>query len=476
MNLFYRPQDGALADVIPFYWNGQYHLFYLKDYRGLEGQAEGTPWFHLVTRDFVHFEDWGEAIPIGLADAQDRWIFTGSVIEKDGEFSAFYTAHNRHLHEKGGRVEGITRAVSSDLRTWRKEPELMFFAPDGYEKHDWRDPFVFWDDTAQEYRMLITARHDDVMTPTRRRGVTAQAGSRDLSTWEMRPDFWAPHEYQTHECCDLFQAGDWWYLLYSEHTVTQYRMSRSPHGPWQCPPTPAFDGRAFYAAKTAGDETRRFLFGWLATRAGEKDEGLWGWEWGGDMVVHEIVQHPDGTLGVQLPATVAASFGNTQPLSPQSRLGTWETNENAFAAHSPSGYASLTLGELPQHCLVEATVVYEPGTASFGLLLNTDEQGDSGYEVRMEPGVGRLVIAPFPAWSDRTFWLERRFAMQPGHRLRLQVVRDGTALVIYAADEDADGADSRIALSCRTYDHRSGLLGLFATEGTARFQDVVVKS
>lgn len=104
MSLFYRPQDGFLAVVIPFHWNGRYHLFYLKDYRGAGGYPEGTPWFHLVTRDFVHFEDWGEAIPIGAADAQDRWIFTGSVIEKDGEFSAFYTAHNRHLAQKGGRA------------------------------------------------------------------------------------------------------------------------------------------------------------------------------------------------------------------------------------------------------------------------------------------------------------------------------------------------------------------------------------
>lgn len=31
--VFYRPADGVAADFIPFYWNGEYHLFYLKDYR-----------------------------------------------------------------------------------------------------------------------------------------------------------------------------------------------------------------------------------------------------------------------------------------------------------------------------------------------------------------------------------------------------------------------------------------------------------
>jgi hypothetical protein len=29
--IFYRPLDGVAADFIPFYWEGVYHLFYLKD-------------------------------------------------------------------------------------------------------------------------------------------------------------------------------------------------------------------------------------------------------------------------------------------------------------------------------------------------------------------------------------------------------------------------------------------------------------
>jgi beta-fructofuranosidase len=86
MSIFYRPANGVAADFIPFYWDGAYHLFYLKDYRDVEGHGEGTPWFHLVTRDFVQFEDWGEALPRGPAGTQDVWVFTGSVIERDRTF------------------------------------------------------------------------------------------------------------------------------------------------------------------------------------------------------------------------------------------------------------------------------------------------------------------------------------------------------------------------------------------------------
>lgn len=41
--IFYRPVAGVAADFIPFYWDGAYHLFYLKDYRDPSGHGEGTP-------------------------------------------------------------------------------------------------------------------------------------------------------------------------------------------------------------------------------------------------------------------------------------------------------------------------------------------------------------------------------------------------------------------------------------------------
>ena len=67
----YKPANGWAADFIPFYWKGEYHLFYLKDYRDIAGHGEGTPWCHLVTRDFVNFVDHGECLARGSSEDQD---------------------------------------------------------------------------------------------------------------------------------------------------------------------------------------------------------------------------------------------------------------------------------------------------------------------------------------------------------------------------------------------------------------------
>ncbi len=172
MSLFYKPQDGWLADVIPFYWQGVYHLYYLKDFRNVETHGEGTPWCHLTTRDFVSFTDHGEILPRGGPDDQDLFVFTGSVIEHAGQFHIFYTGHNPHFEKQGKPAQAVMHAVSADLHTWRKVPEDTFYAPaDQYEPHDWRDPFVFWNDDAGEFCMLLAARLKD--GPSRRRGCTA---------------------------------------------------------------------------------------------------------------------------------------------------------------------------------------------------------------------------------------------------------------------------------------------------------------
>ena len=469
MSLFYKPDCGRCGDFIPFHWKGDYHLFYLRRYPDEFGQGPGTPWWHIATRDFIHFDDWGEAVPRGPMDSQDAWVFTGSVMEKDGTFHIFYTGHNPEFYKTERHLQGIMHATSTDLRVWKKDPDFLFYPPSdaGYEKDDWRDPFVFRNDEAGEYWMLITARK--ASGPESRRGLIALAASTDLKRWEVRKPFWEPDLYHGHECPDLFRMGDWWYLVYStysERRVTHYRMSRSLSGQWVCPANDTFDGRAYYAAKTAGDGERRFAFAWLPVRVPEEDGGAW--QWGGSLAVHELVQRPDGSLAVRMPQTIQDSFKKPVPLSPKGVLGRWQIKDEVISANSVSRFSALGLCDLPNECMIETTLTFKEGTANCGLILKADDSFDRFYQIRLEPAGRRLVFDRLPHKGEGAFVIERPLEISAGRPVKIKVLIDGTCVVVYAGDETA--------LSCRMYDYREGALGLFVSEGEARFEKTTVRT
>lgn len=469
MAVFFEPVDGVAGDFIPFYWNEEYHLFYLKDYRNREDHGEGTPWFHIGTRDFVSFIDYGEALPRGGVEDQDLYVFTGCVLEHEGRFHIFYTGHNPHLRAVGKPEQAVMHATSPDLMTWTKDPAnpILFADTDRYEVHDWRDPFIFWNDNAGEFWMLLAAREKH--GPANRRGCIALVTSPNLERWTIRTPFWSPQLYFTHECPDLFQFGDSWYLVYStfsERHVTHYRVSTSPDGPWFGLADDQLDSRAYYAAKTAGDGDRRFLFGWIPTREHSSDTGRW--QWGGALAIHELQAADDGTLAVHPPAEVRACYQSTDLVKAVPGAGDWRLEGDAFGVDARDGFAWLTCGPCAAESLFEATVTFAAGTRYAGVLLKADDGLDNYYQVRLEPDRQRVVFDRWPRPGDDTFILERPVAMTPGEPVSIQVFRQGDTVVIYV--------NQRVALSARAYNAVEGSWGVFVSEGCATFTGVSVSS
>lgn len=159
------------------------------------------------------------------------------------------------------------------------------------------------DEEKGEYLLILGARKRG--PKTRMTGRTVYFTSKDLADWAFGGDFYAPDLYTMHEMPDLFRIGEWWYHItseYSDRSKIVYRMSRSLRGPWLAPVDDAFDGRAYYAGRTAEVDGQRILFGWVPTR--EEGDDCKNYEWGGVFVAHEVYQREDGALGVRIPKRV----------------------------------------------------------------------------------------------------------------------------------------------------------------------------
>lgn len=479
-NLFYRPKNAWLGDVIPFYQDGQFRLYYLHERRNKEQYGEGMSWYEVRTHDFVHFEECGEALAHGSINDQDLHCYTGCVIEAGGKYHMFYTGHNPYppFCENGEGLQCVMHAVSDDLEKWTKLPEDTFYADgDLYERHDWRDPFVFWNEEANEYWMLLASRLKT--GPSRRRGCIALCASKDLSRWEIREPFWAPGLYITHECPDLFKIGDWWYLVYSEFSerfVTRYRMSKSLQGPWIAPKYDAFDGRAFYAAKTWSDGKLRYAFGWNPSKELENDYNEW--QWAGNLVVHEVIQESDGTLSVKVPESFDSCFNQKLPFEFSSCLGEWNIEGNTLTVNRPDQFSCAMADIMPKCCKISATMQYQSNTKGFGIMLRASDDFENAYYIRLEPDRNRLVFDMWPRrvkgeaqWhvaGDRPYMeeLETPIELTPQTDYVIKVFVDDSLCVVYV--------DDKVAMTARLYNLKLGRWGVFVNEGEVSFENVQI--
>jgi beta-fructofuranosidase len=464
---FYKPNDAWVGDVIPWEEDGTIHLFYLHESR--KSPKEGMPWHRVVTENLVDFQETGEALASNGPQSADFNIYTGSIVlDGEGTHHAFYTGQNPAKTGKDGQpLQLVMHATSQDgMQSWQRRDSDTFGASDGYETADWRDPFVFWDEDTQLWRMLITARHAN--GPARRRGVIAQCTSRDLDRWEPARAFWDPRRYIAHECPEVFQWGEWWYLVYSEFSdafTTRYRMARSLAGPWLVPEHDSLDGRAFYAAKSAARDGRRFFFGWIASREGGSDDGAW--QWAGTMSVLEAEQRDDGTLAFHPVQELRETFSGDA--------------DEAFATtvlNAPDGYADrLTKKDTANAFRIVARFDIAKPTSECGVVLRASPDGDEGYCLRLEPKRGRLVFDRWPRQATGTEqWqisgdvpfaveLERSVSLEPGEH-ELEVIVDGDLCIATV--------DNSTVLSTRLYDRPAGRAGVFVGEGTTTVMEFKV--
>ncbi len=456
--LFYRPQTGVCADFIPFYENGTFKLFFLRDYRDRDKHGEGTPWQLTTTTDFISFSKEKEIISRGTEEEQDLYVFTGCVNKIDGLYHIFYTGHNPHLRAKGLPEQAVMHAISKDGENFTKIPEDTFFAPlDRYEMHDWRDPFVYFDEASKTYKMLLATRNKDGFAI--RKGCTTMCQSKDLKNWEVESNVLDPQAFFTHECPDYFEIGSWRYIIFSEFSdrcVTRYRMSKDGKT-WINPKIDAFDGRAYYAAKSVNNDKNRYLFGWIPTK-NNSDHAPW--DWGGDLAVHEIYQIANGELRTKMPQSIYESFTKTILDVPHLKLGTVDAD-----MHIDLNYQNKKV------YMVECDIEMSEEVTAAGILLNYDAKEDRGYAytLNMQNKLFVFDIYPNQPWNLSNFVNMNR-PIEVKRKYHLQLIVEENISVCYL--------DNELALSSRVYPLTDNpkSLAILAKNGVIKVTNLKIKT
>ena len=362
-------------------------------------------------------------------------------------------------------------ASSTDRENWVKDEEVLFFAPEGYSKDDFRDPEVFWVERDQCYWLLIAAREEETLG-----GVVVKYTSKDLKNWEFVGPIFAPMAQYMLECPDLFNIGDTWYLTYSWDCVTYYAMSDSMDGPFVPARDNVLDGKGltsgsgfvFYAAKTAELNGHIYLCGWHGRAGLTADSGIY--QWAGSVMNHELVKLPDGRLGVKAPEVFDSYFTTDKSFKIAGRQGDVKVDGNSVSLSAKEGeYALADMGTRPATMTLEADVTLDQdGCAGFAF---GGSANDETYTVLcLDARNNTLHYEGYEPMDLLTYepdcFTKFDFDLKDVHHVKL--VCENEIVVLYV--DDVKCLTSRIGHSIN-----GAHIGFFSLGCNASFSDITMK-
>jgi sucrose-6-phosphate hydrolase SacC (GH32 family) len=433
--IHFMPAKRAVGDVMPFYWKGEYHVFYLTNPTG----NNDVNWEHVVSKDLV---TWKELPPALTPDKsaptgpEGGCMFTGCIVEKDGVFHAWYTSWNPN--NPAGR-EYLSHATSKDLIQWTKHPEHMI-TPDGihYANHhdrDFRDPQIFWNKKAKEYWM-----HFNGNVPGKEGFRFGLMTSRDLVTWQQQN---AVEGVPGDECPDYFRIGDTHYI----HSCKMYCYSDRLEGPYKYPElTREIDMPCIIAAKRCWDGKRHVWFG--------------GWQTGGPMAIpREVYAGPNGLLYMKPVAEVVNVFKHTAlDLSDKPELtqsGSQWRYDGPVLLSTPGQEPARAVLNVPENYLLDCLVTMTPKSR-----ITLTIAGE--YRMCLTPENGQLALTG-PAF-DRT----RPCPVDISKPVKIQVFAEGNLLECFVNDQ--------FAQTCTVGTVKDKKLGITAEGGSVEILKLQVKT
>jgi hypothetical protein len=302
-----------VGDVVTFFYQGRYHLFYLFDRRHHQSKFGcGAHYFeHLSTKDFQTWTEHEAATPL-----EEQWecIGTGTPFVFNNQFCLSYGLHTGRVYpeakttwpaqwdylKRNGRTgefkrastpgipAGSTYAVSADGLSNFKKSWVMF--------HPCQNPSVYTDPSGK-LRML------------------ANAGSKGMWESESIDGGWhciSPDFPPGGDCTFFFRWGKFDYII-GGFTSLWLKPADAPNSAYEDVVRKGLD---FYDGSAVPSITEitggRFLMAaWIPVRG-----------WGGTLVIRELMQFPDGRIGskwmkeitpaAEKPRTLTASADGTK--------------------------------------------------------------------------------------------------------------------------------------------------------------------
>lgn len=298
----------AMGDAHPFYFKGNYHMFYQTCTGYCPKPTPGPPeirWGHAVSPDLIHWKHYPDAITPwehGLWPSSPIW--SGCLVDNNGVGTAVYTMSNIDVW--------IATSKDKDLKkftAYAGNPVVKGPAP-GY-KSPMRDPWVWRE--GNTWYMIVGAT--TIIEQGQTYGYPVYR-SANLIDWEYLNPLWGQRGCAGAECPGFLALGDKYALLVNNTCFIgkfeNHRFAMEKQSILDCSRT------GFHVPQGLIDNKgRRILWGWVVGRKETMPES---WsksdaDWGGMLSMPRVMTlQPDNTIRLEPPEELKGLRGRHKTL------------------------------------------------------------------------------------------------------------------------------------------------------------------
>jgi len=463
---YFKPVGNNLfvGDAIPYFHNGTYYLFWLLDsaHHSSLGGLGGHQWAVSTTKDLKHWINY--PIAIGIDEAWEKSICTGSVTFYKGKYYAFYATRLINGKPDSSQIakasngiwsfvnEQLSYAISNDCIHFKKQkPNPFYTSAPGYSARDFRDPKVSVD-SAGVFHLFVSSKKNDAPIQGLD-GALVHLTSKDLKSWTINPPV-LTGQPSVPECPDYFLWKGWYYLIYGHNGNTFYVMSRSPYGPWQQPPNQAFNEDWANVVKTAEfTNGRRIAAAWIPSRKDNKDSERE--IFGGNALFREVIQEADGTLATKFPPEMIPETGEPVHLTLISDSCTTASG-GSYLISSPDGVGSAHFENIPQNCRITLEIEPVGNNEEYGMYVRSDGKAAGGYRVNFSQDERIVSLANTSIHAVDGL----------NKNIKADIIMKGDIIDVCV--------DGRRCISNRLSEQKGSMLWLYAKHGKVKFKSIKV--
>jgi len=367
---YWRPHgyNTSVGDCMAFAHDGTFHVFFLtaRRFGGSKWGLMATPWGHVSTKDFVYWEE--HPCPLDITEPWECCLGTGSFAYHDGRYYLFYIKHDRRawFTDNPNHGDAVFVATSDDCIHFQKEFRPLF-VPGFFNEND-INPDIYRDETDDGF--ILSLSNWKVLK------------SKDLKHWETRDNITTP---QWWVCTSYFPWNDWYYF----NSCGFYWMSDKPienaAAQWKwashqtindgirVPKMDKFKGRFISAGFTPSPPDTYY---------------------GGELLVRELIQEPDGLLGSKWLKEMIPESGDPMELPFKAVIGKASAEDGSIHVSAANGFAVGALEDVPQNARITLRVKPKAGTEHFGACVRGEGDYESGCELQFAPEQKHVQYAP----------------------------------------------------------------------------------